>query len=199
MCVAHRRTVCTAVSAHTAKLGGTHPVEAGTMQRQRDQRGSRAGPQKCAGVAGQTCGGASSSGPAAAIARARRISQLEYGPHVNTQINMLIEESRMTRDAVAHGRRIGRCSTRGWTEPDDSAPMCHSLLSPWSNAQRSCLAVPAARASGPPPSDPWDETQLASYGFDVPGKSIPVSACQTRMTNASSLAPSPCAAAARNN
>jgi len=36
---------------------------------------------------------------------------------------------------------------------------------------------------------------------DVPrsGNAIPVSACQTRMTNASSLAPSPCAAAARNN
>ena len=31
------------------------------------------------------------------------------------------------------------------------------------------------------------------------GNSIPASACHTRMTNASSFAPSPCAAAARNN
>ena len=31
------------------------------------------------------------------------------------------------------------------------------------------------------------------------GSSIPASACQTRMTKASSFAPSPCAAAARNN
>ena len=35
--------------------------------------------------------------------------------------------------------------------------------------------------------------------FRLHGSSIPVSACHTRITNASSLAPSPCAAAARNN